>query len=484
MSKNSPGLAALVLVLSSVIFLSCKKINEPTELGSDLIPSVDNVNTFELSLETETDNFSLLNDTTRISYKDHFAVGILNDPEFGKTEASFYFPISSSKYGSYPFINKDLLEIDSVILSLAYTGAYGDTANASQTVKVFEVAPTVNLLDSVFKYTNDGVSTTGLELGSKTFSLNTVDDSITITQNKTTQKVANVVRIPLATSFGNRLASFDTINHANGGYYKDSIFQTLFKGLVVKGSSTGNTLTYYDVFDNAKTKLTVYFRTAVNGVKDTSSADYIHFSATDVGTPDPNGAGNTVKRTPGGNLASYLANGNLKDDKLFIQSSPGSYGSIKIPGLTNMTNRVVHLAELIAYRIPSAQDNIFTVPPLVYLDKINTAKDTAYLFEKDQTINSNSGEVSYIGGNLRNDNTYRFNITRHVQGIVTRKEPNMELRLYAPFRTILNVKDNTLVPKILVPASNRIANGRVVVAGGNHPDPNLRLRLRLVYSNL
>ena len=149
-----------------------------------------------------------------------------------------------------------------------------------------------------------------------------------------------------------------------------------------------------------------------------------------------------------------------------------------------MANKLVHLAELVVYRVPSTQDNFFTAPPLIYLDKINTAKDSAYLFEKDQTINGNSGEVSYLGGNLRNDNTYRFNITRHVQGILTRKEPNMEMRLYAPFRTWLNVKDKVPVPKILAPASNRIASGRVVVGGGNHPDPKLRLRLRLVYSNL
>ena len=482
MTKNSLGLAAVVLGLCSIIFLSCKKLNEPTDLGSDLIPSVDNVNTFELSLETETDNFSLLNDTTEVYYKDQFAVGTLNDPEFGTTEASLYFPISSAKYGSYPFLNKDFLEIDSVVLSLAYVGAYGDTANASQTVKVFEVSPTVNLTDSLFQYTDNEPANTGVELGSKTFALNTLKDSITITQNKTTRKVANVVRIPLAKSFGSRLASFDTINHANGGYFKDSIFRTLFKGFVVKAGGTGNALTYYDVFDDAKTKLTVYFRTAVNSVKDTSSADFIHFSA--ALTSDPGGAGNTIKRTPGANWASYLANGNLKDDKLFIQSSPGSYGSIKVPGLTNMANKLVHLAELVVYRVPSAQDNFFTAPPLIYLDKINTAKDSAYLFEKDQTINGNSGEVSYLGGNLRNDNTYRFNITRHVQGILTRKEPNMEMRLYAPFRTWLNVKDKVPVPKILAPASNRIASGRVVVGGGNHPDPKLRLRLRLVYSNL
>jgi hypothetical protein len=481
--KKSLGLAAVFLIVGSLIFLSCKKVNEATDLGSDLIPAVDNVNTFELFLETETDNFSLLDDTTRILVNDDFAVGTLNDPEFGKTEASLYFPISSAKYGTYPFVNKDFLEIDSVILSLAYAGAYGDTSGASQTVKVFEVAQSVNLTDSIFKYTDNEPANKGVELGSKTFAFNTLKDTFTITEKKVAQKVANVVRVPLTNSLGTRLAAFDTINHANGGFLNDSIFQSLFKGLVVKTNGAGNALSYFDVFDNTKTKLTVYFRTTVNGVKDTSAADFIHLSYSDFGISDAGGAGNTIKKTPGGNWATYLANANLKDDKLFIQSSPGSYAGIKVPGLSTLDNRLIHLAELVAYRIPSAQDNILSVPPLIYLDKINSAKDTAYLFEKDQSINSTSGEVSYLGGNLK-ENKYRFNITRHVQDILTNKEPNMELRLYAPYRTTLKVKNNASVSRIVVPASNRIANGRVVVAGGNHSDPNLRLRLRLVYSKL
>ena len=103
--------------------------------------------------------------------------------------------------------------------------------------------------------------------------------------------------------------------------------------------------------------------------------------------------------------------------------------------------------------------------------------------KNDQAVGS-SGEVNYLGGNLKSDNTYRFNITRHVQGILTRKEPNLDLRLYAPLRTNLNVKNNPQVDKITVTASDKIANGRAVLAGGNYSDPSIRLRLRVVYSNL
>ena len=475
--------STVLLFFGSSIFISCKKINEATELGGNLIPAVDNINTFEVSLEAETNN-SLLADSTLLLNRDQVVIGNVTDPEFGKTEAAAYFKISSGVYAKYPFINKEAaITVDSVVLSLGYRGAYGDTLS-NQTIEVFELAPSATInTTTIYKYTDDEFPTEGTTLGTRSFNINTLKDSIQIVTNNVTQRVANVVRVRLNNSLGTRLASYDTSNTTNGGFRNDSIFQTLFKGLAVKAGAPGSALTYFDVFDTTKSKLTVYFRAIKDGKTDTATANFYHLSVNYSNIVHPAGVANIVKRTPGGNWATYLANANFKDDKLYIQSSPGSYANIKIPALSTMANKTVHLAELLIYRLPSAQDNIFVGPRLLYLDKISNAKDTAFLFENDQTIGT-SGEVNYLGGNLKTDNSYRFNITRHVQGILTRKEPNRDLRLYAPLRTTLVVKNNTQVDTISVPASDRIAYGRAVLAGGNYSDPNLRLRLRVVYSNL
>jgi hypothetical protein len=480
--KKSLVLAAVALFLSSFYFLSCKKINEATELGGELIPPIDNVNTFEISLETETDNF-LMNDTTRLLYNDQIAIGHLSDPEFGETHGNGYFNIGASTYGTDPFLDKTTLAVDSVVLSLAYTGGYGDT-NTSQTIRIFEVDPSADLSDtSFYKYTDDDLPTTGAELGSETFILSSLKDSTPIIR-KDTQWVRNVVRIRLDNSIGTRFASYDTVTGPNGGFNNDSIFRTLFKGLAIKADASGNALAYFNVFDNDKTKLTVYYTATKDSKKDTLEVDFIHRSVSYLSFTHPAGVVNAVKRTPAGNWASYLANANPLDDKLYIQSSPGSYGLIKIPGLNTMDNKLVHLAELIVYRIPSALDNIYTPPSGLYLDRINNAQDSAFTFENDQPF-INEGQIGYNGGNLKDDNTYRFNITRHVQGILTRKEQNQALRIYAPLRNILHVKNAPVAnDKLNVPVLARIADGRVLVAGGNYSDPNLRLRLRLVYSNL
>jgi hypothetical protein len=480
--KNKSLVLAVAAISFSILFsfLSCKKVNEATDLGGDLIPSVDNINTFEVSLPAETDNIGLLNDTTRFLYQDVAALGYMNDPEFGTTKADIHFSISSKVYTTYPFIKKDQLVIDSVVLSLAYVGGYGDTANTTQTLSVYEIDPSVSVHDSVFRYTDNELPVTGAQLGTKTFALTSLKDSLTLIRKKDTTKVANVVRIRLDNSLGTKLASYDTIKGANGGYYSDSIFQTLFKGLAVKTNTTGNALSYYNLFNDAKTNLTVYYRTTNNSVIDTSFATFYHAPLYENGTLRAYGIANTVKRTPASNWQTYLTNAMPLDDKLYIQSAPGSYAGIKIPGLDNLSNRTIHLAELIIYKIPSALDNIFK-PSALYLDKINNAKDSAFIFERDQSVNT-QGQVTYNGGSLKNDNTYRFNITRHVQGIVTRQEPNMLLRLYAPLWSTLNVKNTT--GKVIVPVIDKIASGRVVLAGGNYSDPNMRLKLRIVYSNL
>ena len=35
------------------------------------------------------------------------------------------------------------------------------------------------------------------------------------------------------------------------------------------------------------------------------------------------------------------------DNFVYIQTSPGSYATLKIPGLTGLSNRIIHRAELI-----------------------------------------------------------------------------------------------------------------------------------------
>jgi hypothetical protein len=198
------------------------------------------------------------------------------------------------------------------------------------------------------------------------------------------------------------------------------------------------------------------------------------------------GQANIIRRTNGGNYNAYLTNGTAEDDRLYIQSMPGSAGHIKIPSLTGIPNSIIHRAELIVYKVPSAMDNIFTPPSRLFLDKINNAGDTAYVFQKDLYNSSGALQYEIFGGLADRNNVYKFNITRYVQGIVSNKEKNLTLRLYAPVRTELYFPADTASKKLsyIYQINNQPANGRIVVAGGNFADPSVRMRLRIIYSKL
>jgi hypothetical protein len=237
----------------------------------------------------------------------------------------------------------------------------------------------------------------------------------------------------------------------------------------VKADPTGNALSYYSLFDFANTRLTVYF---THGT-DTASFDYHHTA---------NGQSNYVNRESEGNYLAYLNNG--AGDKIYLQSSPGSYVTIRVPALDTFGNKTIHRAELVAVKIPSTSDNIFSAPDQLMLDRKNsTPPDTISMLEKDLVADA-SGNLAFsaFGGVLRPDNTVRFDISRYIQSIVTRHVANDTLRMYAPLRT--TVYNASFRQYLNVNVSRYIAKGRLVLGGGSYPDSTMQLRLRIVYSDL
>lgn len=468
------GLFALLTLGFVLLLSSCKKLNEPTELGNELLPAVDNVNTFDTTLNVLA-SYHPFFDTSKNLLSDNMALGQLHDPVFGNTTADMYFNLSSSTYGSSPFYNKDsILGIDSVVLSLAYTGAYGDTTGSMINVAVSEINSDNGFNDTtLYRYDQLGF-TTGPVLGTKSFTVPSLHDSITLIHTTDTTKVADVLRIRLNNSLGAKLSQYDTTG--TGPYSNDSSFRVAFRGLAVKATSVSGlgALAYFSL-TNANTSLTVYYRVTKNGVPDTASANFVHST---------NSQANSVMRTAGGD---YLANLNTPSpQKLYIQSSPsGSYAGIVIPELSNFANenKVINRAELIVYKVPSASDDVFTAPTRLLLDH-KSDNDSAYIFDQDiqPDVTGALTNLTNFGGTLRSDNSYRFNITRYVQGIVTKKERDDSLRLYAPLRSVLY--STILKQNISIGNLSNIADGRVVLAAPDYPDPTLRMRLRIIYSKL
>jgi hypothetical protein len=462
---------------------SCQKI-DATSIGGNLIPPVDNVNTFDTTLDVITD-VNFLFDSTGVTYADEHALGVMDDPEFGRTSANIYFEVLPSTIGSYPFLPRDSIQgrIDSVILSLTYTGLYGDS-NSVENLTVYEIAQTAVLNDSLYQVTGQDLPVAGALSQPITVNFTTLNDPKLVRPGKDTAvSVPNVLRIPLNTSFGQRLVNYDTSN----AYKSDTVFRTYFKGLAIKADTNTSPLKKALAYFNltaATTRLYVYYRANAGAKLDTAFAEF-SFSSSRSGRKNAN----IIKRnTTGTNYAANVGNPSKVQDRLYIQSAPGSYASVYIPGLKGLTNRVVHKAELIAPTISSAGDNNFRTP-LLFLDLIDSANSRFKTVQNDFMGDRTNGtyNITSFGGVIKGDE-YRFDLSRYVQGIVTRKDTVYSLRLSAPFYTFTNYSIPNVNPPVATPISfpflvnTRIAAGRVILAGGSHPTN--RMRLRIIYSKI
>jgi hypothetical protein len=482
------NILATALVAFSIFFIysSCTKL-DTTDIGNELIPAVDNVNTFETVLDIITDNLRSLDDTSEMQYNLDHAVGIIeNDPDFGRTDAALYFDVAPSTFKVYPFIKKDsIVAVDSVVVSLAYRSLYGDS-NSVQRIEVFEVTPAAD-----FKYSNTSdyrlnhpdFPVLPTPLGGRTVDFKALNDSVRYINGKDTVRTVNELRIPVNSSFATRFINADTSN----AYRNDSIFKTYFKGFSVKvnnaTSPSKNALAYFDLAGE-KTRVTFYFRVRNNGKDSAVTSFFRYFSSNGSSSSSIGAQANLIKRAPGNGYLANLNNGNPNDPKLYIQTTPGSYASLKIPGIDTLSNRVIHRAEIIVEKLNPISD-AFATPDLLFIDMIsNAAGDSSFIIPKDFAITgTGTYDINSIGGRLKN-NKYVFNISRHLQEIVTNKRPNYMFRIYAPFIAspyAPSPRTGRLeqTPFLVNPL---VAKGRVIVGGGSHPTN--KMRLRIIYSRI
>lgn len=482
-----------LLTVLILCFSKCAKIN-PTDIGTNLLPVVDNVNTFDTTLTVYATNF-LSDDSSLAYYSDNHALGrIEDDPAFGMTDAQIYMSVVPSSLDRNPFISADsIIAIDSAFLSLSYTGAVFGDSNTTQRFSVYEVSDPQFLDTLVRPISHPGFNTTGAEIGGGLITLTSIDDAKTIAVKGDTQTVANILRIPIDPALGMRFAQYDTATVYTASR-RDSAFQQVFNGLMVKvddASPSKSAISYYSL-SNENTKMTFYFRVKKNGIIDTLATDFVFAQTLTLGGKTYAVSANTIHRTPGHEYANLSPTIPVTDpEKLYIQSTPGSYAILTVPGLKGLDNRLIHRAELALFREDAPGNDIYSDPDLLFLDLIDSANNRFLTVRDDFIYNTQSATYDYslFGGFLKNDK-YFFNLTRYVQNIVTNTDTSFSMRLYAPRR----VSDYYVYPKefgnipytrTIFAVNSNIAKGRVVLTGGGDPALKPRAaRLRIIYSKI
>ena len=237
---------------------------------------------------------------------------------------------------------------------------------------------------------------------------------------------------------------------------------------------------------SANTKLAIYYNCPrVGGGGRDTLVNYFFFTTVSA-------AANYIKRNYAGTLLEASVGGALPDPFVYLQNSPGTFATIKIPDLANLSNRVIHRAELIAEEVYHPSDTLFRTPDYLYLDaydpSISKFRTIPYdLLSNTAGILNLAGfgiiPVTSVDGSGNKIKTWHFNISRYVQHVLTHTQTLYDLRLLAPFI----LKNQYGIPPgadftRFISINPTIVKGRVRLAGGV-PGPQ-RMRIRIIYSKL
>ncbi len=382
-----------------VIFLSgvAQSCTDPSDVGIEVQPASDQIgvvvtDTFFLDVSV-VEQDSIRTDEQSITTN---LVGKYFDPVFGISGGTFYSQIrlpnnnSNFSFGTAPVL-------DSIVLTLEYSGYYGDTA----TQQNFEVYRLDESLESDSNYFSNSSAQTGALLFSGLLDV-TPKDSV----NLDGVNRAPHLRIRLDDALGNEF-----LDPANSGSFADNnSFIQFFKGVHVKTNdmpaSGSGSIVYINLLASLS-KLSVYYS---NADADSLTANFEINGA----CPRFNTFEHDYSTSQFGN--TFPLSGS---NKAYLQSMAGLKTRIKIPGLDNLKAEgpvSINKAEFVF----SAEDIEDFYPPhsatlLFGLDSSNADVIIVDLLESP----------SYYGGTFNStDETYHFNVARHIQRIISDQTNN------------------------------------------------------------
>jgi len=405
---NQPGLVpvsivGILLVAVISLFSSCAK--EPGKIGLIVQPEdswlkVSYTDTSTVYAFTKLDTAVRSDELTRNS------VGAINDPVFGYTKASFATQVAPETYG-HGFGTSPVL--DSLVLQILYSGAYGDT-NTTITLRTYEM-DTILHRDSVF-YSNIDFRTFDINYSDYSF-MPRPHDSVEFLEDT----VAPMIRINLSnlnTALGEKLL------HASETEMEDAEnFQSFFKGLYITCddvSSTG-TLAYFDL-TLAQSKLTIYYR---NETQESLQFDYLISTSMARVNKYQHDYTNASPE-----FRQQVINGDtaLGRQVFYTQGYAGTKTVVKVPfpeAWRKLKNVAVNEAKLVLPGYGGTQ--FYGAPGQLALVKI--LEDGSYDFMPDQY----EGE-DYFGGYYQSgSDRYEFRITRYIQSLIS-DSTTVDLGLY------------------------------------------------------
>ena len=437
----SAGALRGLLVFGVVLSLgACKKPEE--DLGLDLLPGDPLGSTVETTLLRA---YTVEDTVVRTSGLSRQLLGSYVDPQFGTVKAGLVAQIRLSVNVVLGQDNSGLVA-DSIVLALPFDGANTYYGNLDpQVFEVYEITDDLSV-DSLY-YSDRVPAFIAEDL--------VADRGGSITPRPTLRPVvgsdtlAPQLRIRLSNELAGRfLAAFGT-----SAMTDNTSFLQFFKGLYVTVNN-GQQLPFeqgvlYFNLLNTASKVTLYYRNTLGTDPDLPlkfdlpiNQNSVRYSVTEFDR--------STAVDPGLNAA--LADTSLPASTTYVQAMGGLRTGILLPDIMEFanTNRALAKAELV---LPiSGTFNAFLGPPvqLFIFRRDSLGKD---VFLPDQLAG-----IGAINGNYSaSERSYRFNITRYVQGLLNGTIPNTGLEL--------------------VPGSSGVSVNRAVLAGPSQAEGAMHLQL-------
>jgi len=490
MASNNTLKKFSFFVFSTILFLACTRVST-SELGFGLLPAMDAVNTKDTILDVVTETVDYPDSLRVYGTNEHIVGNITNDPIFGTTNATMFFQLTPNVFPFYFPGAKDSLIVDSAVLILSYRGFYGDS---SKPVTLY-----VNNIDDatpleVQKYYASNYPE-AYNIKSSTPLANPYILDFTKARDSIMnpfELANNQIRIKLLPSVANMfMKGFNT----DGAYHSDTTLREYFKGFAVTMNMNSNVLIRIGITDT-NTKLGLYFKSSdVGATKKDTSALYFKYSGS------RNGDANFIKRNRTATEAYQSLSNKLNDSLVYVQTSPGTMVKVVVPGLKGFKNKLIHRAELIAEQVPddarlNTIEKQMLPPNYLFLGMYDTASKSIRNVPNDYVGTSSAEIMQRFGGRVTYKSikgydqvaSYNFNVSRYVQGVISRTDSIFDFRILAPVNdSIMFVPpypNNKLsvVDYLTNSLGNEPALGRVRLGGGKHS--KFKMRLHIYYSDL
>lgn len=371
-----------LLILFAVTFFSACK--DPDDSSLNVLPQGEQLATiFSDTVTVKT--LTIADDSLKTDELSNQLIGCINDPVFGITNASVFAQVNLE--GTPIFTNIPVA--DSLVLSLVYTGSYGDTT-ATQSVDVYKL--TESLYQDSTYYSNRTFAYNSTAIGSVQFQ----------PRPKTkvfigTDTLAAQVRIALDKSIGDSILNL----YGRTELSSNTEFLNYFKGIYIKPTATPSLNTgAISYFSFTSSKLTLYFHDTTSVAKTyvfSLAGGRINHFEHDRGTSD---------------VGMQLIDSTQNDTLNYIQAMCGVKTRISFPYLKNYNSAgriILNRAEL-SFTLKEGSGSAQYTPPLTTL---LITRNTAGQFTLPIDYYESSG---YFGGNIGSSgNSYKFNITRQLQ---------------------------------------------------------------------